>query len=441
MSDLHIKMPKDKKTTKKVAGSKSKKKSYQSIKGMHDILPKDQLYWDKIRTETKSLADYYGFGRMDTPLVEQADLFEKGVGEATDIVEKQMFVLKGGKDKLVLRPEGTASIVRAYLEHGLSHQPQPVKLYYIGPMFRKERPQEGRFRQFYQAGFEIIGDGSDPIHDAQIILSCYRLLESLKIKNIDVQINTIGCKSCRPDYRRRLVDYYKKKKVCKDCERRLKDSPLRILDCKEAKCQEFKKDAPIILDHLCSICKSQFKGVLEYLEEIGLPYSLNNHLVRGLDYYNQTVFEIFTENFDGALASGGRYDYLAKMLGGKDVPAVGAAIGLDRVVHIMKKTEVKLPLKQKPKVFFVHVGSLAKKKSLSLIEELKKAGIRIGEALSKGSLKAQLRQADKDGASLALIFGQKEAFEKSIIIRDLATGSQESVLLDRFIKEVKKKLK
>jgi len=434
-------MPKDKKTTKKVVASKPKKRGYQSVKGMHDILPKDQLYWDKIRTETKNLADYYHYGRIDTPLVEQADLFEKGVGEATDNVEKQMFVLKGGKDKLVLRPEGTASVVRAYLQHGLTHQPQPVKLYYIGPMFRKERPQEGRFRQFHQAGFEIIGDGNDAIYDAQIILSCYRLLESLKIKKLDIQINTIGCKVCRPDYRRRLVDYYKKKKVCDNCERRLKINPLRILDCKDDKCQEFKKDAPVILDCLCADCKSQFKGVLEYLEELGLPYSLNNYLVRGLDYYSQTVFEIFAEGSDGALASGGRYDYLAKILGGKDTSAVGVGIGLERVIAAMKKNEVKLIAKQKPKVFFIHVGSLAKKKSLGLIEELKNAGVRIGEALGKGSLQAQLRQADKDEAAIALIFGQKEAFEKSIIIRDLATGSQESVLLDKFIKEVKKKLK
>ena len=434
-------MLKDKKTTKKVVASKPKKRGYQSVKGMHDILPKDQLYWDKIRTETKNLADYYHYGRIDTPLVEQADLFEKGVGEATDIVEKQMFVLKGGKDKLVLRPEGTASVVRAYLQHGLTHRPQPVKLYYIGPMFRKERPQEGRFRQFHQAGFEIIGDGNDAIYDAQIVLSCYRLLESLKIKKLDIQINTIGCKVCRPDYRRRLVDYYKKKKVCDNCERRLKTNPLRILDCKDNKCQEFKKDAPVILDCLCADCKSQFKGVLEYLEELGLPYSLNNYLVRGLDYYNQTVFEIFAEGSDGALASGGRYDYLAKILGGKDASAVGVGIGLERVIAAMKKNEVKLIAKQKPKVFFIHVGSLAKKKSLGLIEELKNAGVRIGEALGKGSLQAQLRQADKDEAVIALIFGQKEAFEKSIIIRDLATGSQESVLLDKFIKEVKKKLK
>jgi histidyl-tRNA synthetase len=308
-------------------------------------------------------------------------------------------------------------------------------------MFRKERPQEGRFRQFHQAGFEIIGDGNDPIYDAQIILTCYRLLESLKIKNLDVQINTIGCKLCRPDYRRRLIDYYRKKDVCDNCQRRLKTNPLRILDCKEDKCQELKKDAPIILDYLCVVCKSQFKEVLEYLEELGLPYSLNNHLVRGLDYYNQTVFEVFAEGFNGALASGGRYDYLARMLGGKDTFAVGVAIGLERVVMVMKKNEVKLPAKPNPKVFFIHVGSLAKRKSLSLIEDLKRSGIRIGEALGKGSLQAQLRQANKGDALLALIFGQKEAFEKSIIIRDLATGSQESVLLDKFIKEIKKKLK
>ncbi len=408
---------------------------------MHDILPQDQWLWDRVRNEVKSLAEYYSFERIDTPLIEKAELFEKGVGQATDIVEKQMFFVKASKDRLVLRPEGTAPVVRSYIEHGLSHMPQPAKLYYLGPMFRHEQPQEGRFRQFYQAGFEVLGGDNNPVYDAQIILACYRLLEGLKITKLDIQINTIGCKTCRPNYRRRLVEYFKSKDICRDCRRRLSSNPLRLLDCKDKKCEACIKEAPTILDNLCHICNTHFKAVLEFLNELQLPYTLNHCLVRGLDYYNRTVFEIFAEGFDSALASGGRFDYLAEQLGGRPTVAVGGAAGMERLIAAMKVREVKPLARQKAKAFLIHIGSVAKRKSLVLIEELRKAGIKTKEALSKDSLKAQLKQADKEGAALALIFGQKEAFEGSIIIRDLESGAQETVPLDKFVAEVKRKLK
>lgn len=420
---------------------KTERVMLQSVKGMRDILPADQPWWDWIREEVGKLADYYNFGRIDTPILEKAELFEKTVGEATDIVEKQMFFVKSAKDRLVLRPENTAAVARAYIEHGLSRLPQPARLYYIGPMFRHEQPQEGRFRQFHQVGFEMLGGEGDPVYDAQTILIFYRLLERLKITDLNIQINTIGCRTCRPIYRKRLVDYYKSKGVCRDCRRRLSINPFRLLDCKGEKCEEIKKEAPIILDNICDGCDCHFRTILEYLEQIGLPYVLNNYLARGLDYYNRTVFEIFTKE-STALVGGGRYDYLVEMLGGPATPAIGGAAGLERWIAVMKSQEIKLPpAKTRPKVFLIHIGNLAKKRGLILLEELRGAGIKTDEALGRASLRAQLKQADRERAKVALIFGQKEAFEDTIIIRDMNTGSQETVPLEKMVNAVKRKLK
>lgn len=422
---------------------KVKKTVIQSPKGVYDVLPVDQPRWDLIRREVEKIAERYNFGRIETPVIERAELFEKTVGEATDIVEKQMFFLKNTKDRMVLRPENTAGVMRAYIEHGLSHLPQPARFYYFGPMFRHEQPQRGRFRQFFQVGFEVIGGISDAVYDAQTILIFYRLLESLKIGKMNVQVNSVGCRSCRAVYRRRLVDYYKDKKVCRDCKKRLSANPLRLLDCKGEKCKEIKEDAPVILDSICEDCNCHFRSVLEYLESVSVPYNLNHHLVRGLDYYNKTVFEIFSEDVDLALAGGGRYDYLMEMLGGASTPAVGGAIGLERLLDILSKRKISKSLKDdnKTKVFLIYIGNLAKRKGLILLDDLRKSGIRVNEAFGKVSLKAQLKQADKEGAIVSLIFGQKEAFEDSIIVRDMETGSQETIPLDKLIKVVKKKLK
>lgn len=408
---------------------------------MHDILPQDQCLWDEIREVVAGVANHYNFSRIDTPILEKAELFERSVGGATDIVEKQMFIVETeGKERLVLRPENTAGVARSYIEHGLSHLGQPVKLYYVGPMFRYEQPQEGRFRQFHQAGIEILGGDSDAIYDAQSILVCYRILEDLKLKKLNVQINTVGCKNCRPLYRKKIQAYYKGKNVCKDCKRRMVSNPLRVLDCKEKICQPVKKDAPTVLDNICGYCGNHFRSVLEYLDELKLPYNLNHHLVRGLDYYNRTVFEVYAEGLDGALGGGGRYDYLVEMLGGRPTPAVGWSIGLERVLLVLKKSNILFSEKCQPPVFFVHIGEQAKKRSLSIIEALRKGKIPVKETLGKDSLKSQLRSADRAGSKLALIFGQKEAFEDSIIIRDLNTGAQETVLISRVVEEVKKRL-
>ncbi len=413
-------------------------------KGMRDLLPGDQPLWDKIRKAGKEIADYYNFLRIDTPILEKTELFKRPLGEASDVVEKQMFELKTkGGDELVLRPEGTAPIARAYIEHGLSHLGQPLKLYYEGPMFRYEQPQAGRLRQFHQAGFEIISNENEPVYDIQVILACLRFLEALKIRDLELQINSTGCQRCRPGFRKKLTDYYrtKEKKLCGDCQRRLKTNPMRLLDCKVPSCIELKAEAPSILDGMCYDCKRHFKKLLEFLEETKIPYSLNQFLVRGFDYYSKTVFEITTQGFDFALGGGGRYDYLIDSLGGRQSPGVGGAIGLERVLEVIKGRNINLISRAKPKIFLVHMGDLAKVKAIGLIEELRKANIDVHESLGKESLKAQLKNADKLGSEMSLILGQQEVFEQSIIIRDMKSGAQETVPMKKIVDVLKRKLR
>lgn len=421
--------------------SKPKKTALQSVKGMRDILPEAASVWNLFRTVMRRMEEEYGFSRIETPAVENAALFERSAGESSDIVERQMYSVKAGAgDRLVLRPEFTAPVARAYIEHGMAHLPQPVKLCYEGTLYRHEQPQEGRYREFRQAGFEIMGGESDPAYDAQTIMLACRFLKEAGLSKLAVHVNSIGCRQCRLLYRKKLVEHYKNRPACKTCRRRLVSNPLRVLDCKEKGCEETKKTAPGMIDSLCAPCRGHFKLVLEYLDEVKVPYMLNPHLVRGLDYYNRTVFEIFAEGNDSALGGGGRYDYLVETLGGKSTPAVGCAIGLDRVALALEKAGIAVSERKPAKVFFITIGDLAKKKGLGLIESLRRAGIRVEESLGKDSLKGQLSVADKRGAELALIFGQMEAFEESIIIRDLETGAQETVLLAKLVESVKKRL-
>lgn len=426
-----------------MSGGKQKAVPLQAPKGMHDIIPDAQPLWDKVRKELKELANIYQFQRIDTPLVEPAELFERSVGSDSDVVEKQMFMLATREKRFVLRPEGTAPVARAYIQNGMAQLMQPVKLWYEGPMFRYEQPQAGRFREFHQAGFEILSSENDPLYDAQIILASYRFLERVKIKDVTVLINTIGCRLCRPSYRKELAEYYRDnvKQLCADCVRRLKSNPLRLLDCKEEGCIDLKKEAPVIIDHLCKACHDHYKAVLEYVEELKIPYMIDHHLVRGFDYYTKTVFELTTANFASSLGGGGRYDDLVELLGGKPTPAVGVAFGLERIIGVMRERNVSLGGRQQLRVFLVAIGALAKKKSLSLLEEFRAGGIDVSETLGKDSLKAQLRSADRLNAPLALIFGQREAFEETMIIRDLKTGVQETVPLKKVVESVKKHLK
>jgi len=431
--------------TKRLRPSTSKKAKIQAPKGVFDILPKEQKYWQRVKNVVNDLASAYGFSVIETPIFENAQLFMRGTGESTDIVRKEMYTFKTkGGDHLALRPEFTPSIVRAYIEHGMKTWLQPVKLYSIGPLFRHERPQAGRFRQFHQFNLEIIGE-QDPINDVLLIHLVCLIFKKLYIKDFSIEINSIGCSQCRSDYKKLLVNYYKKqtRKLCRNCRERLKINPLRLLDCKEEKCKQLINNAPQIIDYLCEECHNHFKEVLEILDELEIPYILNPHLVRGLDYYTKTVFEFILkeESKSVELAGGGRYDDLVKLLGGKSTPAAGVAGGIERIVSILKEQDIKVPQPSLPQVFLAQLGELGKRKSLKLFEDLRSKGLKIAEALSKGSIKSQLKIADKLGVKIALIFGQKEALENSIIIRDMESGTQETVSLNRVVKEVKKRLK
>ena len=444
----------------------------QTPKGMHDLLPEELKCMDKIVEKAKEIAEFYEFLPIKTPHLEHLELFSRPLGETSDVIEKQMYTLRTrGGDQLALRPEGTAPIMRAYHQNGMKSLPQPVKFYYEGAFFRHENPQRGRAREFRQFGLEILGDG-DAVLDAEIIKIFYLALTELGFsakggsagggKNPIVHINSIGDKNCRPNYKKELGNYYKKKfnYLCKDCKRRFKDNPLRMLDCKEESCIELKAGSPQMISHLCEECKIHFKNVLEFLDEGKIPYLLDNYLVRGFDYYSRTVFEIFIGE-DGtneekninkneeekissqpiALGGGGRYDELSSMLGGKSVPAVGGSLGLERIAHEMKGAGLAPEEKNAPGIFLIHIGPAAKKRTFTLMEELRDAGIKAGESISRDNLKTQLNIASKIGAKFALILGQKEAMDGTILIRDMETGVQESALQIKLVEKIKAKLK
>lgn len=358
---------------------------------------------------------------------------------------------------MALRPEGTAPVMRAYLQHGWESLPQPVKVFYVGQMFRHESPQAGRYRQFYHFGFEALG-ADDAVLDAQLIQLAMSVLGDVGLKNVVCEVNSLGDKICRVKYRQSLKDFLRShiRKMCADCQRRYKTNPLRVLDCKEENCREIIAKAPQILDFICESCRGHFKKLLEFLDELDIPYMLNPYLVRGLDYYVKTVFEIYpaarseTANAPDAepkrpaqlaLVAGGRYDGLAEILGGKDVPAVGFAGGVERVIREMKEAAVKAPARPSAKIFLVQLGELAKRRCLKVLEEFRRNGILAAEALSKHSIKSQMKIADKLGVKLALILGQKEALDNEIIIRDMDSGVQETIPLAKLIGEVKKRLK
>lgn len=427
--------------------SSKKAKTIQIVKGMHDILPEDQKYWRYIFKKAEALLEFYGFSRITTPVLENTDLFVRSSGQTSDIVEKEMYTLKTkGGDSLTLRPEGTAPVIRSYIENGMHVWPQPVKLYYWEPMFRHNEPQKGRYRQFFQLGAETIGDSSEAV-DAELIFLAHKLLDSLGLDGYEVQINSIGDSNCRPGYIKALKDYYRTrgKKLCNNCKNRVKNNVLRVLDCKEEGCKEVSKEAPQFVDYLDPECKAHFKRVLEFLDEAKVPYILNPYLVRGLDYYTRTVFEFVPESNDGSqstIVAGGRYDKLMDIMGGQNLPAAGWALGIERLILALKEKNINVPDGiAKPKVFLVQLGDAAKRKSLPLFESFRKAGIEAKSSLGRDSIKSQLRIAHRLGAKFALIFGQKEALEGTIILREMDTGVQETISLEKIVDEVKKRLK
>ena len=419
------------------------KPKFQSPTGTHDILPQNQAYYDKIYNTVKDIVSFYDFEKIDTPILEDFNLFARSVGENTDIVEKEMFTLKTkGKDYLALRPEGTAPIMRAYIENGFLSLPQPVRLWYFGPFFRYEKPQAGRFRQFNQFGIEIIGE-DDPIVDVQSVLIMYKILQELGLKDLIVKINSIGDDKCRPIYRKDLIKNLRSQKnsLCGDCQKRMKTNPLRVLDCKNEKCQQALLEAPQSVDYLCEECKKHLKDTLEYLDELKIPYLLESKLVRGLDYYTRNVFEIESTRSGVVLAGGGRYDNLAKVLGAGDISACGAAAGIERIINEMKETKNRPMLKDVPDIFFTQIGPLAKKKSLPILEELRRSGLKVGESFGKAGLKDQLGRASRLGVKAVIILGQKEAINEKILIRSMKTSKQVEVKQEEIVKELKKILK
>jgi histidyl-tRNA synthetase len=419
-------------------------KKIQSLSGTHDIFGSQYDYFEKIREVVVKNAKIYGFSGIETPIIEDTDVFTRGIGQLTDVVEKEMYSFKTkGGDNVSLRPEGTAPIVRSFIEHGLYTKPQPVKFFYFAPFFRYERPQAGRYRQFWQFGFETVGKKGTAL-DAQIIILTYNILKELGIKGVTIEINNMGEDKCRDSFKKELKKYLKKESslLCADCKRRMDKNPLRTLDCK--KCLQIKESAPQIVDYICKDCREEFKQTLEFLDEVGVPYDLNPFLVRGLDYYTGTVYEFFAKQKDEetplALGGGGRYDGLSVLLGDEERPGTGAAVGIERVILLMKENGIEIK-KEFPDVFIAQLGDLAKKKSLKLFEELKKEGIFVAESFGQDSLKSQIGRADKLQVKITLIIGKEEAVEDRVIVRDMASGEQEKIKTLEVVKEIKKRLK
>ena len=404
---------------------------YQAPRGTSDTLPGEQAYWRYIEQKAVDLCQLYGYQRIDTPAFEDTRLFSRSIGEGTDIVEKEMYTFedKGGK-QITLRPEGTAPVCRAYLEHGMHNLPQPVKLYYLTSIFRYERPQSGRYREHRQFGCEVFGD-SAPALDAEVIDIAWQLFSSLGIGHLSLNLNSIGCRECRPGYLIVLQDYYARyvQDLCLDCKARLKRNPLRLLDCKKPLCRQVASSAPQSVNSLCPQCGEHFERLKGYLDLLKLPFVVNHCLVRGLDYYTRTVFEVQpeAEGAQSTLGGGGRYDYLIEELGGNPTPAMGFASGMERIVLNLKKQGVVVPVLPQPQVFVAYLGDEARSEAVRLTSVLRRAGIGVIEAVAGKSLKAQLRQANTLNVSYAVIIGEQEIKTGTVVLRNMATSEQETI--------------
>jgi len=408
-------------------------RQYKAPRGTQDVLPEDQPYWDFIREAAARTCALFGYERIETPVFEEASLFTRGVGEVTDIVQKEMYVFEDrGRLELALRPDGTAPVCRAYLEHGMHNQPQPVRLWYWTPIFRYDRPQAGRYRQHHQFGAEAIGDGS-PSVDAEIIELLWRLYEALGLTKLTLHLNSIGDQNCRPHYLELLRDYYRDKLslVCDDCRVRFERNPLRLLDCKQERCQPVIAGAPPIADHLCENCDAHFSELQSYLGAAAIPFALNPRLVRGLDYYTRTVFEVTPpeEGAQSTIGGGGRYDGLMELLGGRSTPGIGFGSGVERIILNLKRQSVPVPALERPVVYIAVQTPAARVPAYRLASELRRAGISTLAAAGERSLKAQMRAAAAHGAAYAAILGERELTEGTVTLRRLADGTQDTIAL------------
>ena len=424
------------------------KQVFQTPRGTKDILPQEQQYWSKVRSVSESTLLGLGFGQIDIPHFENIEIYTRGIGDDTDIVQKEMYMIESKNEddtvKLALRPEGTAGVVRSFVQNGMSSWSQPVRLFYMGAMFRRERPQKGRYREFYQVGTEIFGDASAKA-DYLAIMSAWEILSRLGLKDLIVYANSIGCPKCRPKYIAKLKKYYKEnlKNICDDCQRRYETNPLRLLDCKEKGCKEISKDAPIMLDSLCTECKAHFQETLEYLDYFNIKYDLDPTLVRGLDYYTQTVFEIVQKDDIGrqnTIVGGGRYNDLVELLGGPKTPAVGYSFGVERLISLMKEQNIKIDEPRGVEVCILQLGEKAKEVSKKIYDSLTKEDINVYFVPSDEGLRQQIRGAVKLNAKYAIIIGQQEALKDEIILRDLTASAQEVFSSNVIAGEIKKRL-
>lgn len=406
-------------------------------RGTNDFLPEDTVKWQYVENMLRELCRQFGYEELRTPIFEETELFLRGVGDTTDIVQKEMYTFEdAGGRSVTLRPENTASAVRAYVENKMFAGAQPTKLFYIGPMFRYERPQAGRFRQFHQFGIECFG-ASSPAADAEIIVLAWEFYHRLGLKNLELNVNSVGCPECRPVYRKALQDFLRPNldKLCGTCQERFEKNPLRILDCKNPECQHHLVGAPTTIDALCDDCREHFNAVLRHLDAVGIPYKINEKLVRGLDYYTNTAFEILLSDIgaQSAVCGGGRYNRLVEEIGGKPTPGVGFALGMERVFNALQAQGIELPIKPKIDVFVAALGDEAADVAFRLVTEMRRQGLAAEHDMMGRSLKAQFKYADKFNAAYTLVVGGDELARGTVQLRDMQGSEQQEIPLDKAV--------
>lgn len=413
-------------------------------RGTDDILPADAAKWIYVEDTFRRVCREYNYGEMRTPIFEHTELFERGVGDTTDIVEKEMYTFQDrGERSITLRPEGTASAVRAYLENNLNAGPQPVKLYYFGPMFRYDKPQAGRYRQFHQLGAEVLGS-NDPAVDAELVAMLMDYYGRLGLKKLELHINSVGCPHCRSVLRGKLQDFFRpvEDRLCINCRGRLARNPLRVLDCKNEKCNELAVYAPTTLDSLCNDCRDHFEKVKAYLDRLGVPYQVDSRLVRGLDYYTNTAFEIMAPDIgaQSSIGGGGRYNGLAEACGGPPTPGVGYALGIERIILAMEKQGLPFPEPTRPDVFVATAEPDCGGEALEILFSLRRSGLKADKDFLGRSLKAQMKYAGKCGCRFVVIIGGDELQRGAASLKDMSSGRQDQVPLADLAEKIKKEL-
>ena len=411
----------------------------QAIKGVKDILPADSPKWQYLENSVRKLFSDYGFSEIRTPIIEHTVLFARSIGATSDIVEKEMYAFKDqGGDEITLRPEGTAGVVRAFVEHKLFASQPVTKVYYMGPMFRRERPQAGRLRQFHQVGVEALGV-SEPGIDVDVLAVLVELFNRLKVQGVELHINSLGCKDCRAAYKAALKDFLMQRisLLCPDCQRRIETNPLRALDCKSEHCKAATADAPMMSEYLDDGCRTHFEAVKQGLGDLGINYVIDPRMVRGLDYYSRTTFEMIAVDKKGAqnaVAAGGRYDGLVEEVGGPPTPGIGFALGVERLLMMLPETGADVT---PPKVYIAAIGDEAVRIGQRLADGLRKDGISAERDYSPGGLKNQMKKADRSGASFTVIIGEDEVAKGAAILRDMKTREQSEVNFERLVEELK----